>query len=310
MLILSCVACQSTNTENSNITKYKTHPSVNSDEMIYSPQFLMRYKDLLNAEQRRIAWDLASNDMKSLKDGNEISYHDRFSSIKDEQKFSLMGKSLSSLRTLSHVSGIIKFEGDELPPLDSLIGDYRKLIYQNRVLPAFDNILDEFSMKYRCIYNCDEENYSRIYEFYPYEHESVYDFVPEKIFASVCIGPQKKIPKLSEELYDLNKKAIYTNSKYGMNIVFSVYNRIGEEFNFNALEGVSSSNKYCVKPKGSIEAFSFLIGRDLYRSISKSIPEYYSSLNFDNEFVLYDGYIWKLEGVNNARLFKGLKTVN
>ena len=296
----------------SGLTVKATYPQVVTETIIYSPAFIMRYKDVMDPEQKRAAWELAKNDALAIKQGKHNDYQRRGDSIKTQQKMSLIGKLYAPFRTPDYVSGIIKFEGDDLYQDPLKLKRFTQSLYQKRIIPAFDKIEQDFSMKYQCVFNCEDISYARIYQFTPTKTDttSKYNDLPNKIYASVCVTKQNKIHKLSTELYDNNKKALYTAHKDGLNIVFNIQTNQNLVFDSNDLTRITQFNRTCVKPANSIDATDFLIGRDLYRSISKSIPEYYATLNFNNKLALFNGDIWMIQNIDDAKLFHGIKTIN
>jgi hypothetical protein len=310
--MLIAAGCQSTTDGESRLAAKKTSPKIDPETIIYSPGFIMRYKDILDHEEKRVAWELARNDALAIKQDKHTDYEQRGDSIKKQQEMSLIGKLYAPLRTADYVSGIIKFEGDDLYDDPLKLKRFTQSLYQSRIIPAFDKIEQEFSMKYQCVFNCEGNENARIYEFTHIETHttSKYNDLPNKVYASVCVTKQKKVHELSSPLYDKNKKALYTNHKDGLNIVFNVQTEQNLAFDNNALERITLFNPACVKPANSIDATDFVMGRDLYRSISKSIPEYYATLSFSNQLALYNGNIWMLKDIDDAKLFHGIKTIN
>lgn len=310
--MLIATGCQSTNEGSSSLAAKKTSPQIVPETITYSPGFVMRYKDVMDHEQKRVAWELAKNDAVAIKQGIHNDYQQRGDSIKTQQKMSLIGKLYAPMRTPDYVSGIIKFEGDDLYENPLKLKRFTQILYQNRIIPAFDKIEQDLSMNYQCVFNCEGNGYARIYEFtHPQaETSSKYNDLPNKIYASVCVTKQKKVPALSAALYDESKKALYTDHKDGLNIVFNLPTEQNFTFNSDDLEIITRFNRACVKPANTIEAADFLLGRDLYRSISKSIPEYYATLNFSNQLALFNGDIWMLKNIDDAKLFHGVKTIN
>jgi len=310
VMLFTLSACQSTNQSKVEaVTSIELLPDI----IEYSPSFLFRYKDILNIEQKRILWDVVNQDFQALKDKKTHAFEERGASIKEHQEFSFMGSIYSSLRTPDYISGIITFEGDELYESPKKFKLFTASIYDKRITPAFNTLARDFNVNYHCVYGCENNKANKIYEFSGLNMTGKED-LPNKVYASVCISKQKSINRLNSKFYDVSKdrKALYTNAYDGFNVMFYV---LEDETNvdFSIADNLSTSTKYnrhCKKPDNSIDAFNFTFGRDFYRSISKSIPEYFATLNFDNEYALYEGDIWKLSNKDDAKLFHGIKTIN
>jgi len=306
--------CQSTNTSTTTKNDLYTVPQVLPEAIEYHPSFLFRYKDILNAEQKRLLWDIVDQDYKEIQSGLVNTTFDERGKNIQQQEYSFIGSMYSSLRTANYVSGIIKFEGDEIYASASKFKLLTSSIYDNKVIPAFKKIAHDFDYSYQCVYGCDDKA-NKIYQFTSVKGVNTNDpLMPKKLYASVCLSKQKNIHNLNAKFYDPNGKvkALFTNPYDGFNIIFSFLDN-ADNVDFTNVEAISKATRYnrrCMMPKGATDAFNLTIGREFYRSVSASIPEYFATLNSSNEFALYQGNIWKLNNKDNAKLFHGNKTIN
>ncbi|MGB1199351.1 MAG: hypothetical protein ACPG46_09900 [Thalassotalea sp.] len=311
------VGCQTTEHKQINEDSFYTSAELLPNDIEYSPSFIFRYKDILNAEQKRVLWQVVKKDFDMLnKQELPLDYKERGKEIKNNQEFSFIGSVFSSSRTSNYVSGIIKYKDDNLFNNPKKFKLFVASVYDKKVIPAFNTISENFQFNFKCVYGCDDNSANKIYEFTSLNAEipAKSQYLPNKLYASVCISNQNKIHRLNSNFYDENriKKALFTNSNDGFNVVFNFLEK-GTQADFSNSQNLVSNTKYnrhCLEHEGSINAFNYSRGRDFYRSISKSIPEYFATLNFENEYALYNGDIWKLSNLDDAKLFHGIKTIN
>tara|TARA_R110001583_G_scaffold85821_3_gene224881 strand:+ start:14944 stop:15918 length:975 start_codon:yes stop_codon:yes gene_type:complete len=317
-LVIAFLASGCVSTQNdSSLNQYKTDLIIDSSEVERSPAFLMRYRSLLSTDEKSKAWELANKNYKLIKENKltNISSESE-TSFKRTHELSIVGHIFSPLRKSNYVSGLITYE-------DSYwINDIHKFkkfssnLYTNSIIPSFALIQENYGFNMRCVQGCEASTKNKIFEFTKNNSNdelSNYNYVPEKFYASVCMLKQKDVHKLNAPLLDpqYNKNAKFNNYKDGLNIhFFFPEESLNVELPPEQLTIKTRYNRNCLSPKSAIDAFNFKFGRDVYRSLSQSFPEFYATLNFDNQYALYQGHIWKLENKDVATDFYGLKTKN
>lgn len=276
----------------------------------------MRFRNVMNAEQKSIAWEISTEEYKLIQEGKPLNQeHNKGHRTSREHELSTIGLIFSPLRTANYISGFVTYEDSNWLANVNELSNFSSSIIQERVIPAFESIHDDYGFTFKCIFGCDEKYISKVYEFTNMRGEKIQNdnYIPHKFYASVCSFIQRPVHRLNASLFDplLQKQAKYNNPNDGFNIHLMFSSEIKDDVDVKEqLEKLTKFNPNCFGPKGSIDAFNFTFGRDLYRSISKSIPEYYATLNFDTDFALYNGEIWQLKEKDDAKLFHGIKTLN
>ena len=296
--------------------KEQTTMQIDQNTIEFGPGFLMRYRGLMDAEEKSKAWEIAKDLHKALKEGKTPDReHNLKYEAKRDHELTIIGNIFSPLRSLNYVSGIVTYEDSEWANnLSSLVSFYEGIL-KDRIDPTFKKIDLQLGYTHKCIRGCGENEINKLYEFNSSKEivKPEGEFVPKRFYASVCMLNQSPVHKLNAFLYDDSnkRKAKYTNPRDGFNIHLMVAPETSVlEGSEDSLEVITGINKYCHGPKDGRDLFAYKFGRDVYRLISKSIPEYYSTLNFNDDFALYSGEIWRLNELGDANKFHGIKTLN